>query len=88
MISFLAYSTCNFIDGSLLTLLFLICLLIKKPKNFTIKTIAIHTNIIRKSCPVLDKKSASGTMMPNFPGVYEYYCLFYDEVENICGKNK
>ena len=44
--------------------------------------------MIRKSCPVFVKKSASGTIIPNFPGVYEYYCLFVDEDENICGKNK
>ena len=78
----------GFNDGSLLTLLFFICPLNKKSINFINTTIPIHTNIIKKSCPVLLKKSASGTIIPNLPGVYEYYCLFYDEVENICGKNK
>lgn len=36
----------------------------------------MHINIIRKSCPVFDKKSASGTIIPNLPGVYEYYLVY------------
>lgn len=55
--------------GSFDTLLFLMLPLIKKSINLTMITTPIHMNIIRKSCPVLDRKSASGTIIPNFPGV-------------------
>jgi len=56
-------------SGSFVTLLLLMLPLTKKSINLTIITIPIHTKMMRKSCPVFDKKSASGTIIPNLPGV-------------------
>ncbi len=72
--------------GSLETLLFLMLLVSKKSASLTAITTPIQTNMIRKSWPVLDKKSASGTIIPNLPGVSEYSLTSCGL--NICGKNK
>jgi hypothetical protein len=53
------------IYGSFDTLLFFMHPPIKKLSNFATTIIPNTKNNIKKSCPVLDRKSASGTIMPN-----------------------